>query len=159
MVLKKAQEENSPIIQNKINIELSISKHIPYFGGEAPTEEQLYIITPIQGTFILTDFNGLKKEVKSNEKGIIKLNIAKDKYQLQEQYKSVNFDTFYKRESKNKSQFIMISDSICYRKWWSKKLITFEVKTASDLTKFSGKVFSNCYTTSSCETYTGPYKP
>ena len=160
--LKKSQTESTTVNQItklEFNTELTITKSIPYCGGARPTEDMLNRFEFVTTHFILIDENNIKKEVKSNSKGIINLQLPKGKYHLKEVSKNMPFEKFYSFQSNDKGKYIEVGKRDCYNKWWKKNVINFEIIEPSKLLKASGKLYSNCYTKNPCDRYTGPQRP
>ncbi len=144
---KKNQVENetAPIVANKIiNTELKISVHIPYCGGARPTEEMANRHKPVMAKFMLRSDNGFEKQVESNELGLINLALPIGTYHLKELSKAVSFETFYANAKKDKGNFIKVGSEKCYREWYTKNLINFEITDTTTLLHAVGKLYSNC---------------
>ena len=155
---KKNQVENEKTI-SVINTELKITVHVPYCGGARPTDEMLNKYKPVTKSFILASDNKYERLVKSNELGVITLALPVGKYHLKELYKNVSFDEFYAKEKESKGNFIEVGSSECYKKWWQKNVIDFEITDSTTSLTANGMLYSNCYTKNPCDKYTGPYAP
>jgi len=155
----KKNQTTSIITNNIINTQLKITVHVPYCGGARPTDDMLNIHKPVSATFILRGDNGYEKKVTSNELGLVSLALPIGTYHLKELSKDVPFETFLATEKVGKGNFIQIGNSDCYKEWWQKNVINFEITDTTTLLKADGRLYSNCYTKNPCDRYTGPYAP
>jgi len=154
---KKNQVENETIPIR--NTELKVTVHVPYCGGARPTDDMLNIHKPVSATFMLRSDNGFEQKVTSNKLGVVNLALPTGIYHLKEFSKAVPFEMFFATEQEGKGNFIQIGNSDCYKEWWQKNVINFEITDTTTLLKADGKLFSNCYTKNPCDKYTGPYAP
>ncbi len=163
---KKNQLENEAASIPEVSVvstELKILVKIPYCGGARPTEEMLNRTKPISASFILKGDNGFEKEVNSDELGYIKISLKKGKYQLKEIAKNVPFLTYFISQKALQNAVndpnIKIGSETCYKEWWAKNVIDFEITDTTVLIEETVYLFSNCYTSNPCDTYTGPIRP
>jgi len=154
---KKNQVENETIPIR--NTELKVTVHVPYCGGARPTDDMLNIHKPVSATFMLRSDNGFEQKVTSNKLGVVNLALPTGIYHLKEFSKAVPFEMFFATEQEGKGNFIQIGNSDCYKEWWQKNVINFEITDTTTLLKADGKLFSNCYKKNPCDKYTGPYAP
>ena len=143
--------------------ELNILEKIPYCGGARPTDDMLNRTKPVTAFFMLRGDNGFEKKVKSSEHGLINLTLEAGTYHLKEISKDVPFLTFYLSQKAIKNSIndpnIKIGSEDCYAKWWKKNVIDFKITDTTTVINETAYIFSNCYTSNPCDTYTGPIRP
>jgi hypothetical protein len=165
-VTKKNQLENEveTIDEERVVFtELKILVKVPYCGGAQPTDDMLNRTKPVTAAFMLRGDNGYERKVEPNELGIINLALEAGKYHLKELSKDVPFLTFYSSQKALKNTInypnIKIGSEACYNEWWQKNVIDFKITDSTTLINETAFIFSNCYTTNPCDTYTGPIRP
>ena len=52
-----------------------------------------------------------------------------------------------------------IGSEACYKEWWAKNIVDFEITDTTTVFKTDCYLFSHCYTNNPCDTYTGPIRP
>jgi len=150
---------SNPAINDYNNVTISIKKYIPYCGGAAPTWEMENNYQVIQGEFILINQNlDSQKVVKSDSLGTIYLKLNAGKYSIREEYKNVSFIDFYNNNQSN-GMYITNQGEECYKKWWKRNLLNFEVVKDSVLV-LNTEIGSSCYIgINPCLRYNGPQRP
>ena len=69
------------------------------------------------------------------------------------------FELFYETETASLDSNIKKGSKECYKEWYDQNVISFEITDTTTLFKAEGRLFSNCYTSNPCDTYTGPIRP
>jgi len=143
-----------------VTVELKIVIHIPYCGGARPTDDMINRTKPVSASFMIIGDNDFVRKVKSNELGLIELNLPVGKYHLKELSKMVPFEEFFANAQQPKDSNIKVGSRECYQRFWDKNVIDFEIPTTTTtVIKANGRLFSDCYTSNPCDTYTGPIRP
>ena len=154
--------DSTQVIKDKspFNLQLSIQKHHPYCGGAAPTEDMINNYTLVSGYFILINKQtGTKSKVMSNN-GIIELNLEIGHYSIQETFKNISFNEFYKKYKSKDKMYRQNGSEDCFKKWWSTNLFEFDITDTTVFIKDETTIYDRCFTGNNpCVQYTGPYPP
>lgn len=158
---KKNQIDTTNVmhVTPQVNTVITVFKKIPYCGGARPTDDMLNRKKPIMDAFVLIDEKGNAQTVKTNEMGVLKLVLLKGKYQLKETAKNVPFSTYFLSQKTVLSTNTKMGSEACYKEWWAKNLVDFEITDTTTIFKTDCYLFSHCYTNNPCDTYTGPIRP
>ena len=139
------------------NVVISINTKEPYCGGAAPRESDLNKVSV--GVFNYLLINTTTNDtttVKSDALGIIYLNLKVGNYTIREIYKDMPFAQFQENNQPKANQALLDMDPDCYKKWWSKNLLKFEVSEAGNINKFNATINKTCRTGKNpCLMFTG----
>ncbi len=159
---EEGEHELSAFLYDTINVKIKILEYTPYCGGMAPTQEMLdNRVHPANGIYVLENLNtGKSERVKTDNFGVLHLNLTPGKYGIKELYKDVPFNEFYTTYLDTTNQFIMNKDKLCYEDWWSSYLSGFEIINPDTLIQLNATINNRCFTGKNpCQDYTGPYPP
>ena len=107
-------------------------------------------------------FNKSNKEervIKTDSLGIVELNLESAKYTVREVFKNKPFSEFYQQNSlaKSKQKYFATKDKECYKKWWQKNLIDFEIKDTTSILYLEAIIPMRCFVGKNpCLIYRGP---
>tara|TARA_B100000809_G_C15139882_1_gene532637 strand:+ start:9620 stop:10174 length:555 start_codon:yes stop_codon:yes gene_type:complete len=139
------------------NVEISINTKEPYCGGAAPRESDLNKVSVGVFNYLLinTTINDTTT-IKSDSLGIIYLNLKVGNYAIREIYKDMPFAQFQKNNQPKANQALIGMDPDCYKKWWLKNLLKFEVSEAANMNTFNTTINKKCRVGKNpCVTFTG----
>ena len=155
------EKEVVTIIKGNVNI--TITHHTPYCGGEAPSQDMLDRLSyAISNThYNLINLKTLEKtKVKTDSLGILHLNMGIGSYAIQEMYKDCSFSEFMQRANPQTGMYMKDMGEDCYKTWWQSHLGEFTVISEDEFQHLYMGESESCFTGNNpCLMYTGPYPP
>jgi len=139
------------------NVVISINAKEPYCGGASPRDIDLNKVSVGVFNYLLikTTTNDTIS-IESDALGIIYLNLKVGNYAIREIYKDMPFAQFQENNQPKANQALLDMDPDCYKKWWLKKLLKFEVSETGNIHKFNATINKTCLTGKNpCVLFTG----
>ncbi len=143
------------------NVEFKITRYYPYCGGAAPTPDKLNRYSPEVAEFVLVNLQTNEKiTFKTDSLGIKRMLLANGHFSIKEKFKDVPFNVFYDENKRSSNNFYKSQGIECYKEWWGKNLIEFEITNADTILKIRTEVRDACFTGKNpCLIFTGPFPP
>lgn len=146
------------------NVQLQLYNFTPYCGGAAPDwEDEMRQTSPMSNTtFIFIDYNtDTKREVKSDNNGVLRMYLQPGKYALREKYKDVSYEEFYKQYYHAPDDYYFNNgDTSCYYNWWTSNLVGMVITNPDSLYDYQVTTYAQCFTgINPCISYMGAYPP
>ena len=128
------------------NVEISITTKEPYCGGAYPREEDLNRTSTAATEYLIIDANKESSTISSSGDGMIYLMLKPGTYEIREMYKNMPFEEFKKNNQPKVNQTLLNTNTDCFKEWWTKNLLKFEVKATEANSQFSATINKRCRT-------------
>jgi len=157
------QANDVVVIEDKSNIQITITHYTPYCGGAAPTQEMLDNRNhPMSNTsYNLINLDTKEKtKVTTDALGVLHLDLGIGNYAIQELFKDCSFEEFKKQNITSSGMYQQDLGSDCYEQWWKSYLGEFNVISMDEKKHLNMSESESCFTGNNpCLMYTGPYPP
>ncbi len=157
------QANDVVVIEDKSNIQITITHYTPYCGGAAPTQEMLDNRNhPMSNTsYNLINLDTKEKtKVTTDALGVLHLDLGIGNYAIQELFKDCSFEEFKKQNITSSGMYQQDLGSDCYEQWWKSYLGEFNVISMDEKQHLNMSESESCFTGNNpCLMYTGPYPP